>query len=80
MASEGRKLLQGGYVLTMDPALGEMADADVLIEGDRIALVAPHISAGDAEIIDARGTIVMPGFIDCHRHMWQTQLRALTAD
>jgi N-acyl-D-aspartate/D-glutamate deacylase len=39
-----------------------------LIEGDRIAAIGPHLSVRDAEIIDAKGCIVTPGFVDIHRH------------
>jgi len=79
-AHRGRILIRGGCVLTMDDELGDMACADVLVEGTRIAAVAPSIDAVDAEIIDARGAIVMPGLVDTHRHTWQTQMRAVCAD
>ena len=55
-------LLRDACVVTMRPALGELSRGSVLIEGDRIAAVAPDIEAGDAETIDARGFIVIPGF------------------
>ena len=69
-----RLLLRGGHVLTLDPDLGDLPTGDVLIEGDRIASVAPEISA-DAEVIDASGCIVIPGFIDTHRHTWEAAIR-----
>lgn len=75
-----RKLIKGGAVITMDPALGDLAKADILIEGDRIAAVAPTIAADDAEVIDAAQMIVLPGFINGHLHTWQTGLRGLAAD
>jgi hypothetical protein len=53
-------LLRDASVVTMHPALGELSRGAVLIEGDRIAAVAPDIVAGDAETIDARGFIVTP--------------------
>ena len=43
---------------------------------DRIAAIAPHLDASDAQVVDARGHVVMPGFVDTHRHTWQTQMRA----
>jgi len=70
----GRVLLKGGVVLTMDPALGDFDRADVLIEGSKIAAVGPNLPATGSEI-DASGMIVMPGFVDTHRHIWQGQLR-----
>lgn len=70
-----RILLKGGTVITVDRTLGDFDQADVLIEGSRIAAVGKNLPAGDAEIIAAENMIVMPGFIDTHRHMWQGQLR-----
>src|ERR1043166_4718344 len=79
MATE-RILLRGGHVLTMDPALGDLPSGDVLVERDCIAAVAPRVDASDALVIDARGDVVLPGFVDTHRHTWQTQMRAICAD
>ena len=73
-ATGGRTLLKGGCVLSLDPKVGDFDTADVLIEGSRIAAVGPNITA-TATTIDASNTIVMPGFIDTHRHMWQGALR-----
>jgi 5-methylthioadenosine/S-adenosylhomocysteine deaminase len=77
--NRSRILVKGGYVLTLDNTLGDMADADVLIEGSTIAAVGRNIDATDADIVDASGMIVMPGFIDSHRHTWQTALRSYMA-
>jgi 5-methylthioadenosine/S-adenosylhomocysteine deaminase len=70
----GRILLRGGCVLSLDPKVGDFETADVLIEGSRIAAVGPNLKAS-ATVVDASHTIVMPGFIDTHRHMWQGALR-----
>jgi cytosine/adenosine deaminase-related metal-dependent hydrolase/ribose/xylose/arabinose/galactoside ABC-type transport system permease subunit len=73
-------LLKGGTVLTMDPALGNFRSADVLIEGTKIAAVGPSLPVNGAEVIDASNMIVMPGFIDTHRHIWEGLLRNVGAD
>jgi 5-methylthioadenosine/S-adenosylhomocysteine deaminase len=73
-------LIKDGCVLSLDPKVGNFKQADVLIEGDRIAAVGPHLPAGDAEIIDAAQMIVMPGFIDTHRHSWEGLLRNIGTD
>ena len=67
-------------MLTLDRAVGDFEQADVLIEGGKISAVRPNISAPNAEVIDASNTIVMPGFIDTHRHMWQGFLRNVLPD
>ena len=69
-----RIVLRGGHLLTMDPEIDDLPKGDVLIEGDTIAGVAPDIEA-DAEVIDASGRIVIPGFVDTHRHTWETAIR-----
>jgi 5-methylthioadenosine/S-adenosylhomocysteine deaminase len=69
-----KTLIRGGTVLSMDPQIGDLTTGDVLIEDDRIAAVQPQINA-DAEVIDASGFIVIPGFVDTHRHTWETAIR-----
>jgi cytosine/adenosine deaminase-related metal-dependent hydrolase len=75
-----RILIRGGAVMSMDPQVGDFARADVLIEGKRIVAVGANLSAGGAAVIDARGRIVMPGFIDTHHHQFETALRSFLAD
>jgi cytosine/adenosine deaminase-related metal-dependent hydrolase len=69
-----RTLVRGGHVLTVDPQLGNLPRGDVLVEDGRIVAVDRDISA-DAEIIDADGGIVLPGFVDTHRHTWEAAIR-----
>jgi 5-methylthioadenosine/S-adenosylhomocysteine deaminase len=76
----GRTLIRGGTVLSLDPELGDFATGDVLIERDRIVAVGPGLANGDAEVIDASGMIVMPGFVDSHRHIWEGLLRNIGTD
>ena len=75
-----RTLIRGGIVLTQDDSLGEMAGADVLVEGDRIADVGRGLSADGARVIEADGDIVIPGFVDTHRHTWETSIRTSAPD
>jgi len=78
----GRPLVfRNATVLTMDDGHRILADADVLVTGERIAAVGPNLQVPDGTAeIDATGGIVMPGMIDTHRHMWQTAMRAYGAD
>ncbi len=73
-------LIKNGYVLSLDPAIGDIAGGDILIDGDRIVCVSADIDAADAEVIDAEGHIVMPGLINAHIHTWQTALRGIGGD
>ena len=75
-----RLLIKGGIVLTQDPALGEIAGADVLVEDTRIVAVGKDLSADGARVIDATGDVVIPGFIDTHRHTWETSIRTCAPD
>jgi cytosine/adenosine deaminase-related metal-dependent hydrolase len=75
-----RIVLRDGFVVTLDSALGDLPRADVLIEDDTIAEVGPDVVVDDAESIDASGTIVIPGFIDTHRHTWETAIRGSAPD
>ena len=75
-----RTLIKGGIVLTQDPKLGEMAGANILVEDDRIVSVGHGLEAGDAQVIDATGDIVIPGFVDTHRHTWETSIRTCAPD
>ncbi|MDP9908619.1 cytosine/adenosine deaminase-related metal-dependent hydrolase [Variovorax boronicumulans] len=65
-----RTLIRGADLLTMDPQNKELQATDVLVENGRIAAIGKRLPAGDAEVIEARGMILMPGMIDGHRHMW----------
>ncbi len=75
-----RMLIKGGIVLTQDEELGELPNADVLIEDERIAAVGKDLAADGARVIDASGDIVIPGFIDTHRHTWETSIRTCAPD
>jgi len=69
-----KTLIRGGTVVSMDGAVGNLPRGDVLIEDDKIVAVDAEINA-DAEVIDATGNIVIPGFIDSHRHTWEAAIR-----
>ncbi|MFI0512156.1 amidohydrolase family protein [Streptomyces sp. WSLK1-5] len=74
-----RTLLRAGHVLSMDPGIGDLPRGDVLIEDGRIAAVDREISA-DAEVLDMTGRIVIPGFVDTHRHTWEASIRNVAPD
>lgn len=76
-------LLHGGRVVTMN-ARREIADADILVDGDRIAALGPGLAAlpeaRDAEQVDMTGRVIMPGLIQAHMHVTQILFRGLCDD
>jgi cytosine/adenosine deaminase-related metal-dependent hydrolase len=80
--TEGRPIVfRRATVVTMDPRLGVLQDADVLVRGTRIEAVGRRLPApANAAVIDADGALLIPGFVDTHRHMWQSALRGVGAD
>jgi cytosine/adenosine deaminase-related metal-dependent hydrolase len=84
-----RKVLRGGAVLSLDPAVGDFESADVVIEGKKIVSISPSSGRGgndrgnndgDNDVIDCSGTIVMPGFITTHNHQYEALQRSIIAD
>lgn len=71
-----KKIISGGHIVSVDPSIGTVT-GDVLIDGGVITAVGDigAVDATGAEVIDARDMIVMPGFVDVHRHTWQSALR-----
>ena len=74
-------VFRNATVLTMDDTHTVHHGGDVLVSGERIEAVGPHLEVPEGTTeIDATGGIVMPGMIDTHRHMWQTAMRGYGAD
>jgi cytosine/adenosine deaminase-related metal-dependent hydrolase len=83
-ATRRRLLITNACIISMDPIIGDLSRGDILIEGDTITEIGPDLSSrlGEGEdesttLIDATDAIVIPGFVDTHRHMWQGQLRRM---
>jgi len=75
-----KTLITGGTIVSLDPAVGDLTRGDVLITDGVTTAVAERIDAAGAEVIDATDRIVLPGFVDNHRHTWQTAFRGIGAD
>lgn len=74
-------LLRNGLVIDTEPAPVAHHDCDVLVEGGRIAAVGQNLPApAGTKVLDANGRIVLPGFVDTHRHVWQAVLRSIAVD
>jgi cytosine/adenosine deaminase-related metal-dependent hydrolase len=79
MKSPNPVLIRNARILSMVDGSQEVP-GDILVEDGRIAALGAVKAPADAEVLDAQGAIAMPGFVDCHRHVWQTQLRTLAGD
>jgi cytosine/adenosine deaminase-related metal-dependent hydrolase len=80
-----RILIRGGHVISMDTEIGDQPRTDILIENDKIAAIGPDIGIGleelaDTHIVNAAGRIVIPGFVDTHRHTWEACIRGVAPD
>src|SRR5580692_10642775 len=80
LPGRGEFIVRDGYVLTMDPRLGDIPHGDVHVRNGQIVAVGPNLSAPGAEAIDARTMIVLPGLIETHWHMWETISRNMSGD
>jgi 5-methylthioadenosine/S-adenosylhomocysteine deaminase len=78
--SQQELLISGGHVITVDPHVGDLPQADVLVRDGIITEIGPDLAAHapGARVIDARGRLVMPGLVDTHRHVWQGALGGST--
>lgn len=75
-------LLRNGTILQHDNQdnVQALRNTDVLIIKNRIAQIGHNLSAETATVIDCTEKIISPGLIDCHHHMWQTQLKGRHGD
>ena len=73
-------LFKGAHVLSMDPTIGDLVTGDVEIRNGEIVAVAESLNAPDAELIDAGGKIILPGFVETHWHVWTALLRSMAWD
>jgi 5-methylthioadenosine/S-adenosylhomocysteine deaminase len=60
--------------------LGILEDADLVFEGDKIKEVGRNLNGVGAQVVDATGKIVLPGFVDTHDHLWQSLIRGCATD
>ena len=70
-------ILRGATVVTrLDPV--EVVAADVVVDGDRVAMTGPSVPAGPgATVIDCRGGLVIPGNVDAHTHAYSALARGM---
>lgn len=73
-------LFQGGQFL--DPRLGELRDnVSVLVQDGKIAEVSDGpIKSASAQVVDLKGKVLMPGLIDCHIHVFLSEVNISNLD
>src|SRR6266545_7418860 len=76
----GEFVVRNAYVVTMDPKLGDLPNADVHVRNGALVAVGPKLAAPGAEEIDGRNRIACPGFVDTHFHSWGSFARGIVAD
>ncbi|GJL79469.1 MAG: chlorohydrolase [Nitrospinaceae bacterium] len=80
-----RTLIQNASLtITMDPSLGEgklglVKNSDLLFD-TKILSIGKNLPAGEAKIINGKGKLILPGFVDVHNHLWQSLIRGCGAD
>src|SRR6185503_9769070 len=75
-----RQLIQNATIISMDPKIGVVDGGDILVDDGKIVEVGKNISAGAAQIVDARDMIVTPGLVNAHIHTWEYPLRGIGAN
>jgi len=75
-----RTIIKNGTVVSLDPDVGDFDDADVLVDDGEIVEVGPGLSDSNAEVVDASDHIVVPGLVDSHIHLAQSQVRGIAGD
>ncbi|AMN41857.1 amidohydrolase family protein [Rhodoplanes sp. Z2-YC6860] len=73
-------LIKCGWLVTLDPSIGEMKGGELLVAGNTIKAVGRNLNASADETIDASEKIVMPGLVNAHMHTWETALRGIGAE
>ncbi|WAO91804.1 Amidohydro-rel domain-containing protein [Fusarium falciforme] len=76
-------LIKGATIITVNSEEDILENCDILVQGDRIAALGKNLPQPEGltgEVIDGMDSIVIPGFVDGHHHMWQQMLRGVATD
>lgn len=83
MSNLRTKIENAEYILTLDPQRRIIRNGSLVIAGDRITDIGPARSLADIpvdRVIDARGMVVTPGFINAHDHLYPQITRGMFLD
>ncbi|MFI5706667.1 8-oxoguanine deaminase [Kribbella sp. NPDC051620] len=75
-------VIDGAAVVTLDRERRELTTGHVVADGNRIVAVGagPAPAYEGARVVDGRGCLVTPGFVNTHQHLYQWVTRGLAAD
>ncbi|MAQ16278.1 MAG: hydrolase [Sandaracinus sp.] len=63
--------VRGAYVLPLEPGAPDVPDGEVVVQDGRIAAIGRRLAPpAGATVVDARGQVLLPGFVDTHAHLW----------
>ena len=80
MVEQSRYVVRNAMILSQDPKVGDFDRGDLLIDDSVIVAVGPDLGELDAVEIDGTDRIALPGFVDTHRHSWQSLIRHISTD
>src|SRR5712691_1902863 len=76
----GNIVIRNAYVMTMEPDTGDIKDCDVHFRDGVIVAIGAKLNVTRAVTINGAGTIVLPGLVETHWHMWNTLLRSMSGE
>jgi len=73
-------IIRDVHAITMDPVLGDVADANIHVRDGTIVNVSAGPPIAEIPSISGGGGVALPGFIDTHTHLWSGLFRSLVSD
>lgn len=73
-------LIRDAYIMTMDDEHGDIEHGDIRLHGTRVDSIGTALPTENAEVLDGRGMIVLPGLVETHWHLWTSLLRSMSGD
>src|SRR5262245_861876 len=80
LPARGNFVIRNAHVMTMEPGTGDIVGGDVHVRDGVIAAIGQYLEAPGSNTIKGEGTIVLPGLVETHWHMWNTLLRSMSGD
>ncbi|WP_094228121.1 amidohydrolase family protein [Methanolobus psychrotolerans] len=73
-------IIKNAYILTMDPSVGDIENGAVVIENGKIKEIGTSTKCSAEKVIDAKGSVLMPGLVNTHCHAGMTIFRGYADD